>query len=293
MGFYFDTNSISPTKGSGGGGTGGDTISAINNTGAAITSGDKVFIAPLATPQSGANYELIKPKIATNPFFGFLSVYTPQYTGYLTVDLTSKYVSGFSTYNYCTVPLVFDYSQPWEFTTSFSLTSTNGVQFLLFSDGSSYDESGLIIYISDGNMGVQMYYDDNGTQTELHDFDNAIPSLSANTTYYLKTGWTGTEYYVKYSTDGTTWIENESRYSSQETVSQTVNAMRLGARYNRDQSLSGKIYMDKTYMTSGDTIQWQMYSDGASNLGSDILTGTASDSIASGSVGEVVTVLGQ
>lgn len=47
MGFYFDVNSITPSKGGSGGGGGGDSptkIEAINNTGANISEGDKVWV---------------------------------------------------------------------------------------------------------------------------------------------------------------------------------------------------------------------------------------------------------
>lgn len=45
MGFYFNTNSLTPSTGSGGGGGGSaDTITAINKTGSDISAGDKVWL---------------------------------------------------------------------------------------------------------------------------------------------------------------------------------------------------------------------------------------------------------
>lgn len=275
-----------PATGGGSGG-GGDTVEAINNTGSAISADDKVFIVPLATPQSGANYELIKPKIATNPFFGFLSVYSPTYTGDLTVDLTSKYVSGFYSYKYCTVPLVFDYSHPWEFNICFETgadISTSSAQYMFSQSSGGWGSSGLMFYLYHGELTASF---NDSSINEITFFHSYV--VSPNTIYYVKVGWTGTQYYLKYSTDGINWTEDaESPVSSTVQTYQNSSQISIGHNDNNtSQYFQGKIYMDKTYMISNGEIVWQMYSDGTSNLRSDILTGIANESIASGAVGEV------
>ena len=270
---------------------GGDIIEAINNTGAAISADDKVYIAPLETPQSGADYELIEPKIAPNPLFGFLSCGSSSFP---TINTSEKSVSGFySGSDWLRVPRVMDYTQPWEFNCCFqtgSDISSSSSQYIFYSNTTRWGDSGFLLYLYHGELTTS--FNDSSVH-EIAFFHSY--NVSANTTYYVKAGWTGTQYYAKYSTDGVNWTEDaESPYSSQTQTFQNSSEVILGNNSNTTSLyFQGKIFMDKTYMTSGDSIQWQMYSDGASNIGADVVTGIANESIASGSVGEVTTLLGE
>lgn len=275
---------------------GGDTISAINNTGAAITSGDKVFIAPLSTPQSGANYELIKPKTTDSIGLGFLTAGL-SLSDYVTsaIDLTNKTLSGFG-YETCgVIPKVFDYTHPWEFNIKFETGSNiSAEQYIWFGSSSSYFDGGLLIYFYDYKLEIDMAYSNGGNQGRLTEFYNYI--IASNTIYYVKIGWTGTQYYVRYSTDGMTWTEDvDSPYASNIPLNQSSPFILLGHRntYGDNRYFQGKIYLDKTYMISNGEIVWQGMYDGTwSNVGNNILTGKASANIASGAVGNVETVIG-
>lgn len=275
-------------------GGGGDTIQAINNTGAVISADDKVYIAPLTTPQSGANYEIVPVK--TTDSLG-LGVYTIGENSYPIpeINLTDKSATNFSRYSYLQVPKVFDYTQPWEFNICLETGSNIYTEEMLFCGSlPAYHDGAILMYVYQNQLYGEMSYNNGGTLDGLYSFTNIIPSLATNTKYYVKIGWTGTEYYAKYSLNGTTWLENESRYSSQTQVYSNSPAARLGSRMNNDFPFYGKIYLDKTYFISNGELVWQAMYDGTwTNIGDDVVTGVANESIASGSVGEVTTLLGE
>ena len=265
---------------------GGDTIEAINNSGSAISSGDKVFIAPLATPQSGANYEIIPAHSENNPTFGF--VITTGSQPY--VDFTEKSISNFYSSRYCNIYKVMDFSQPWEFNICFGTRSyVSGAQFIYFGSNYNWTDSGLTIYLYDNKLAVAINDANGNFIVEINNYP-----VTYNTTYYVRVGWTGTQYYVRYSTDGTTWTDDvSSPITSSTPAVQSSTGVAIGNRPTTSNYFQGKIYMDKTYMISNGEIVWQMYSDIASNINEDSYTGIASENIASGSTGDVTTILGE
>lgn len=264
-------------------GGGGDIIEAINNTGAAISADDKVFIAPLTTPQSGADYEIVAVKTTDTPSFGFWA------KGDVVIDLTNKEASSFSQNKYLEVPMVFDYTQPWEFNICLQTgNSVSGQQWIYFGSTTSYGEGGIQIDLLDSKFRI---YISVGTTTSLVNINNY--SVAANTTYYVRIGWTGTEYYIRYSVNGTDWT-SETPVTSSVQAAQRTPAMRIGSRLNNSSYFTGKIFLDKTYFISNGNFVWQALYDGTwSNIGKDVVTGIANESIASGSVGEVTTLLGE
>lgn len=262
---------------------GGDIIEAINNTGAAISADDKVYIAPLTTPQSGADYEIVPVKTTDTPSYGFWRV------GDVVIDLTNKEASSFSQYKYLEVPMVFDYTQPWEFNICLQTgNSVSGQQWIYFGSTTSYGEGGIQIDLLDSKFRI---YISVGTTTSLVNINNY--SVAANATYYVRIGWTGTEYYIRYSVNGTDWT-SETPVTSSVQAAQRTPAMRIGSRLNNSSYFTGKIFLDKTYFISNGNLVWQALYDGTwSNIGKDVVTGIANESIASGSVGEVTTLLGE
>jgi len=266
---------------------GGDIIEAINNTGSAISADDKVYIAPLTTPQSGANYEIVPVK--TTDSFG-LGFYTVGEQGWQipTINLSDKTAYDFSRYRYLQIPKVFDYSSPWEFNICLETgSSASGEQYIYIENTDTYGEGGVQIYLYGGKFGI---YANNG-ETAIVDINNYL--VAANTTYYVRIGWTGTEYYIQYSTNGTDWT-SETPITSSVQISQRSPAMRIGSRKNNDNYFTGTIFLDKTYFISNGELVWQAMYDGTwSNIDKDVVTGIANESIASGSVGEVTTLLGE
>lgn len=261
---------------------GGNVIEAINNTGSAISADDKVYIAPLTTPQSGADYEIVPIKTTDSLGLGF---YTK---GDVSIDLTNKYANNFSSSNYVEVPMVFDYSSPWEFNICLQTgSSASGEEYIYIENTGTYGEGGLQIYLYGGKFGI---YANNG-ETTLADINNY--SVAANTIYYVRIGWTGTEYYIRYSVNGRDWT-SETPITSSVQISQRSPAMRIGSRYGRNNYFTGKVFLDKTYFISNGEIVWQAMYDGTwSNIDKDVVTGIAEENIASGDVGNVSTILGE
>lgn len=279
----FDNLSTSIGSISGGGGS-GNIITSINNTGATITSGDKVYIAPLTTPQSGANYEIINPKITNSIGLGF---YTK---GDVIVDITNKYTDNFGSNSFLEIPKIFNYTYPWEFNISFQTpdyVSSNWIA-IYSGDTNTYENGGLIVQLYQGKITVIITYGDNNDR--IVDVNNY--AVSANTTYYVKVGWTGSEYYVKYSTNGTTWTEDiDSPITSNVQAVQNCSNMRIG-NFNNDSTFPGKVFIDKTYFISNGKLIWQAMYDGTwTNIDNNVLTGKASTNITSGSTGNVTTIL--
>lgn len=260
----------------------GDTIEAINSSGSAISSGDKVFIAPLATPQSGANYEIIPVKTSDSLGLGFFTVSN------VTVNLTDKYAYNFNSSNFLQIPKVFDYTQPWEFNICLQTGSyVGGEQYIYFGGTNTYGEGGLQIYLYDNKF----YFDCHNTDGRVFDINNY--PVTINTTYYVRVGWTGTQYYVRYSTNGTDWT-SETPVTSSVQLYQKCPNMRIGSRLNNSSYFQGKIFLDKTYFISNGKVVWQAMYDGTwTNIDNNVLTGIANESIASGSVGDIQTVLGE
>lgn len=275
---YMGSERITPAFYSEGGS--GNIINAINNTGSTISTNDKVFIAPLSIPQSGANYEIIKPKTTDSIGLGF---YTK---GDVLIDLTNKTASSFYESQYLEVPKVFDYAQPWEFNICLQTgSSVSDTQWIYFGNTNTYNESGLMIYLFDNKFLLDCY----GTGGNLFQINNY--SVDANTTYYVRIGWTGTEYYIRYSVNGTDWTSETPIISSVQAV-QNCPSMRIGSRKDNDIPFYGTVFLDKTYFISNGEIVWQAMYDGTwSNIGKDIVTGVASENISSGSVGNVSTIL--
>lgn len=264
-----------PASGGGSGG-GGDVIEAINNTGGSISADDKVYIAPLVTPQSDANYEIVPVKTNDTPSYGFWGA------GDVSIDLTNKTANNFGSGNYLKVPMVFDYTQPWEFNICLQTSnSISGEQYIYFGSTYTYAEGGLQIYLYNNKFEIDCY----STDGNIFDINNY--SVAANTIYYVRIGWTGTEYYIRYSTNGTDWT-SETPITSSVQISQKSPAMSIGSRYGNTSYFTGTVFLDKTYFISNGEIVWQALYDGTwTNIGANVVTGIANESIASGSVGEV------
>lgn len=153
---------------------------------------------------------------------------TGVYTNYTKVGSTdinveTGVVSGFSTSNYLQLPTAFNPgSSSWECifkvrTGSDVTTSQKWVHLCLgsgmngrFGIGAAVNNSKFNVFLS--SDGSTWLFDSFGTYTVL-----------ANTTYWLKIGWSGTEYYFEYSTDGTNYTRDISYTSSLPIYSPLVN----------------------------------------------------------------------
>lgn len=90
MGFYFNTNSLTPSTGSGGGGGGGGgtTVWARNDLGASytVTAGDKVWLSPISTEME-QEYKWT----STSQFGNYTTLYLMQYEGFDSIFKAGNY----------------------------------------------------------------------------------------------------------------------------------------------------------------------------------------------------------
>lgn len=274
MTLFFGEREITPTIITQGGGSGGEQIEATNNTGSAILEGDKVWIEP-----SGNNYNLINFRAA---YSNFTVVGSPI------VSVSSGVVSGFSSSSYLTLPQSFNpVDKPWEvklrFTTFNDVNSSQGLfqTITAYSDAGQY---GICLMIYQGKLdlsisanGTSWLFDTRGTHT-----------LSTNTTYWLKSGWTGTEYYIDYSTDGANYIRDVTENSTTPVFSLS-NYTLLGIYSWRVKDyFRGMLDLSESYIKVNNSIWW---SSGGMQITESTLTGYAQENIASGSSGKVLTLL--
>lgn len=248
-----------------------DIITATNNTGSAISNGDKVWIEP-----SGNNYNLIN----------FRSAVYDNYTivGSPIVNTSTGVVSDFSSSNYLQLPTSFNpVNNPWDVYISFNkppylasgntqIISTNSFQ--LGIDFNSY----LRIWVWDENGGsvcdsaLDLRYSDMPEHTICHIY------------------FTGSEYKVDYSVDNINWINIYQNTTSVACRSSDFIIIGTAASESyRFEYFRGSVDLSETYIKVNNSLLWDPR---AIQITANTLTGYAKENIASGSSGNVKTVLG-
>ena len=160
--------------------SGGDVITALNNTGTAVSEGDKVWI------NQEAAYS-----------YNFDVVGTP------TIDNTTEVVSGFSSSNYLITPDAFDYTQPFQIYVKFTTPSSISAYTPIL--GASAEYSTVPFYFMQNDFTLYGFGSSNGSSWNL--FSNvAVKTCSANTTYTMMFEFTGSAY-VWYEYENGTWTE--------------------------------------------------------------------------------------
>lgn len=218
-------------------GTGGDIVTAINKTSSDITAGDKVWL----NHESGYSYNF-------------------DIVGSLNVNETTSIISNFSTTNYLQLQTPFNpSSSSWEVLCKFT-TATVTTQQNIFKSGISAPAAagrlgaGFEIYQSHFRISVSS----NGTSWDLaHDLAGSYTVL-ANTTYYVKFGWSGTQYYLEYSTDGETFTRDIT-VSSSVSVYNNLGVTLLGLNWWNDAYQApflGTIDLSGTKITVGGSDWW-------------------------------------
>lgn len=160
-------------------------------------------------------------------------------------------ISGFSTSNYGEIPNVFaPANNPWEinckFTTGNDVTTT--IQALIA--GLSNHFGPIEFQIRSGKFWLAL---SSGTSSlDITDGVSGSHELDINTTYFVKIKFTGSQYIVSYSTDGTTYTNDISVTSST-----SIYASRIGLGI--DYGLSGQsvVYRDP-FLGSIDLSGWNI-----------------------------------
>ena len=249
---------------------GGEQIEATNNTGSNISEGDKVWIEP-----SGNDYNLINLRYTYNDF---------TVIGSPNINTSTGIVSGFSSSNYLTLPQSLNPAdKSWEvrlkFTTSNNINSTQGI-FQSIIDYTESGQRGIILLIVNGKsrFGIST----NGSSW-LFITDSSF-NLATNTTYWVKFGWTGTEYYLEYSTDGINYTRDITENSSIPAYSSS-NYTVLGIySWSIKEGFLGTLDLSECYIKVNNSIWWNPR---VIQISEDAFSGFAQENIASGSTGLV------
>lgn len=257
----------------------GDVVTATNTTGAAISAGDKVWLEKVS---GGWNAKNIRQSAKKLRWFrvGSYASYTESF-----INDTTGIAQGFtsSTYSVSHYFRDFDFTKPWTFHTHVKTASSLSNRFIYSGDGNSSDGA--------RNMGFWIRADSSVLETL---FNNGVGQIrggtvSASTEYWLECGWTGTEYFFRYSDDGETFVNVGNNISSTTPLAMTGYQFFLGYLEWFDAPWGdGSIYLNDTYFESEGVEYWRGYFP---NITTDDLTGFATENIAVSGTGEVKVAL--
>jgi len=251
----------------------GDIVTATNNTGSNIALGDKVWLEKVS-----GGWNLQKQDLR---YF--------QAIGSVSVDDTTKIASNFSLSDYISLPFnPYNFapgSSAWEIVSKFKTSSTAA-------------DAGNVEYVygcPDAQKSVLLGYYQGEIQLGLASSNSSWDILSgqdigyyvqANTVYWFKVEFTGTEYNGYYSTDKQNW----TRFAH--VVSSTpINEAKfyLGSAYNCPMKSGSYIDLGETYIKVGGNYWWAPYL----NFVQGRFLGFANEAIANGATGSVKTILGE
>lgn len=217
-----------------------------------------------------------------------------------TINDNTEIVSDFTSSNYLTFPKEFNPgNNPWEgiikFTTgsNFGTSSYTSLGILGNTDSADLYKGPTIHFIRDGRM---QFLVGNGSS-----WINAGGNIGyytgsyyaqTNTTYWLKFGWTGSQYYLEYSLDRITYTRDiTAPFNTQMTGNIPTFGIVYGQTGRYDYSLlpfNGSIDFSETSIKINNGNEWKGY---YSYITENTLTGVAKENIASGSTGRIETIL--
>lgn len=179
--------------------------------------------------------------------------YTGDYTKVGSPTITDNVVSGFSASNYLKLPQTFNpSSKTWEW--SFKLTMGSDVSTTAYILGCT-DTSG-----SHGAMFGMVYgkftcwLSANGTSWNIVTDGTTTTVLVAGETYYVKFGWTGSEYYIDLSTNG---IDYEREYTLTSTTAVHSSAFNIGSAWHLRNPFKGSIDLTESYIKVDGEYWWR------------------------------------
>jgi len=266
-------------------GSGGDTITAINKTGSAITAGDKVWIN-----KAGADYELVN--FYQGPYF-----FIGSKGDALSFDNTTGEISGFSSGSTgCFIPqaiMPINTANSWKIVRKAKTPATiSRNQTLINGSSNNYYNASITMEIDTSNQAGPFMAC--AIRTESGNVWNIwlVPNVSkpeviltTNTWYWWSVEFTGTEYIFKQSTDGVNYIEL-ARVTSSTKAYQPTGYIITGyvGKYWK-----GKVDLSESYIEVDGSLWWK----GAlkDTQAENCLSGIAQESIANNASGNVKTVL--
>lgn len=244
-----------------------NSITATNNTGSTVNSGDKVWINENSNGHALVNY------YSSVPNFDVIGSPT----------ITNGVASGFSSSNYLRIPQIFNPGNNaleinLRFTTGSSISTNQCIFGQIDSFGSGKNSIYCLIY-NDTNTDLILGLSSNGSSYDIANGLSLISSIQANTEYNVKITYDNTSNEYKF------YVNNE----------QVGNAVSGNPIYNNSTLIFGNeraasspflgsIDLNETYIKIDGAGWWTPY---ATNVTSDTQTGIAAESITAGSAGLV------
>ncbi len=183
----------------------------------------------------------------------FVIVGTPN------VNFRTGEISNFSTSNYLLLPNAFNpANKSWELRMKIKTgSSADGYQKLFRSCISVPSQAGRMgIFFDIHNKHFECYVTSDGTSWLFG--QNGSYTVQTNTTYWLKLGWSGTEYYIDYSLDGENYIRDVS-FSSTSPLYDGLTISQLGV-YTYEggyhEPFLGTMYLNETKIDVDHELWW-------------------------------------
>jgi hypothetical protein len=180
-----------------------------------------------------------------------------NFVGSPTFNAETMVASNFSTSNYITTPVFNPANNPWEvrikFTTGSDFTATTSP--VIFSSAYNNGNKGINLnfFHSSNHEEFNLYVSHNGSNWLFDVW--GTHKVQLNTTYWVRFGWTGVEYYLDYSTNGKDYIRDityESSVAAHTLGSNSVTC--IGTSSQKTSPFNGSIDLSETeLLINGET----------------------------------------
>lgn len=110
-------------------------------------------------------------------------------------------------------------------------------------------------YSGYGSQSFRIWLSSNGTSWDISD-GNTTSNISANTIYFVKFGYDGTQYYLLISTDDITYTNKWSKTSTQK-IAPVTNIFEVGHAWdNYEGAFNGILFMNDFEIVAGNIVIW-------------------------------------
>jgi hypothetical protein len=163
-------------------------------------------------------------------------------------------VSGFSRYNYISLPKIFNPgASTWEQQIKFTTGSSLSYQYQRLTGAPTDMKSGANIVIQTDKLGI--WLTSTNSSWNIYTGDNPSASiLQTNTTYWVKLIFDGSKYVLSYSTDGTNFTDVITANSS--TAITSTQAMSFGTG-SGNYPFYGSIDLSESYINVDGSLWWK------------------------------------
>ena len=170
-----------------------------------------------------------------------------------TPTIVDGVVSGFSSGNYLKLTETFNpTSNPWEWNFKLNIgTDVSASPYLLGCTNAS-GSWGALFGINGGKFSC--WLSSNGTSWNIKEKGQGATTVLAGETYYVKFGWTGSEYYIDLSTNG---IDYTRDYTLTSTAATHSSAFNVGTTWNLSTTFNGSIDLNESYIKINGEYWWK------------------------------------